>query len=948
MKTCTQSKLALAFGLALGLPAALLAQAAPSAPPAPAKDEEVVKLETFVVNTDKDTGYIAVDSLAGGRTNTPIKLTSASISSLTRTFIDDLGIQNVREALKWSPNVVPEDPNAGKGFGGSAFHDWAFNYRGAGAGEQGGPGPTRNYFSFFQSQDSYNIERVEFLHGPNSIIFGLGTVGGQLSTYTKLPRLDKDFIKPGVVVDSNRSVRFELDVNRRISDNLAVRVNAVNDNNNGWRENDVNKLSAGDVALIYKIGDNTQIRIEGEYAKIHKTLISTTIGDKLSGWDGVTASQTWGAAPTGGSARTEHIQNAGAWGDWLNPFWVYIPGLGSKSLMGWAGGWASTTSQTETWAALNYAPNKGWYPSKIKLPWHSTYVSTDKIPVLPSRDWSYGSGQSDIDYRDFTAFIDHKINENFDFSASFYRYTDSQTAKDYEGTGGAAIDINKQLPDGSTNPNYGKAFADFFLSKQTQSRAVTEARAQLNYHFNPTLFGVTWKQLFSASTSTKELKQSARQYLGQVGNGTTITNPADWVQNMIWGRIYLDHPNQVMNAPEVAPNGRAISYMPKADGYWFDFDDTFKPKDVAIMSQSRFFDDALSVTLGARKEKYTEHLRELRRGPNLTDHIVDESKDADTLSAGAVYFHSSGVGVVANMSKNIQPPHAGSQPLLSGKRPDPERGKGLEYGLRYSSSDGKYYATLLRYDTKSEGHLVENPTALRNIWQKYNLALGNPTESGNGGIAFSDTTSLDVTGYEFEITANPTKNLRLQASYGKPDAKIVDYYPGSRQYFAANLGTWNGVVNNAALDQSRRNDLRAAIADVQNALDQAKPGAKNLGLVKYTAALFANYTFTGETLKGFSAGGGVSYTGRSYAGILDSKEYYGTAVTNTSAVFAYETKIYGIPTHIALNIDNVLDKKDPIVTSYHWGYTDEAGNHIRDGYYFQAPRTFRLSARFTF
>ena len=932
--------------LVLASTASLMAQTAP-APQAVDPAEKTIVLETFVVNTEKDNGYIAVDSLAGGRTNTPIKFTPSSISSLTRAFIDDLGIQNVREALKWAPNVVPEDPNAGKGFGGSAFHDWAFNYRGAGAGEQGGPGPTRNYFSFYQNQDAYNVERIELLRGPNSIIFGLGTVGGSLSSYTKIPRADKDFVETNLTVDDSRSVRLTLDMNRRINDSVALRINAVDDNNHGWRKNDVNKIKAADVALLYKISDNTTFRVEGEYAKVFHTLISSSIGDKLSGWDGTTASQTWGATPTG-SARTEHIQNAGAWGDWLNPFWVYIPSLGSNALMGWNGGWASTTSQTETWAALNYQPVKGWYPAQVKLPWHSTYASTAKVPVLPSRDWSWGNGQSNSEYKDITAYLDHKFSNNLEGTASIYRYIDTQTAKDYEGTGGAAIDINKQLPNGTSNPNFGKAFADFFLSKQTQSRSTTEARGQLNYHFDSTLFGAAWKQVFSVSASSKDLKQSARQYLGQVGNGTTITNPADWVQNMIWGRIYLDSPNQIMNAPEVAPNGRAIAYLPKADGYWFDFDDTFKLKDYAFMSQSRFFDDQLSITLGARRDQYTEHLRELRRGPNLTDNVVNESKSANTYSAGGLYYLKSGFGIIANYSKNIQPPHAGSQPYLDGSRPNPEAGKGLEYGFRYSPGDGKYYVTLIRYDTKSVGHLVENPVGIRGIWQQFNNAKGLPTDSGSGNIAFSDTTSLDVTGYEFEITANPTRNLRLQANFGKPDATIVDYYPGSRAYVAANLAGWNAVVNNNALDASKRDNLRAAIAGVQNALAQALPGAKNQGLVKYTASFFANYTFTGEALKGFSAGAGVAYTGKAYAGIFDNQEYFGSTVTNTNAVLAYETKFGRIPTRFALNIDNVLGRTAPIVTSYHWGYTGTDGIHIADGYYLPAPRTFRLSMRLTF
>ena len=159
--------------LALAPAAALVAQSAPSGP-----NQDTVVLESFVVNTDKDAGYIAVDSLAGGRTATPIKLTPTAISSLTRAFLDDVAITDVREALKWSVNVIPSDLNAGKSS--SPFNDWDFNFRGAGQSLQGGSGPTRNYFTFYQSADTYNIERLEFDRGPNSILFGVGTIGGAI------------------------------------------------------------------------------------------------------------------------------------------------------------------------------------------------------------------------------------------------------------------------------------------------------------------------------------------------------------------------------------------------------------------------------------------------------------------------------------------------------------------------------------------------------------------------------------------------------------------------------------------------------------------------------------------------------------------------------------------------------------------------------------------------
>ena len=228
------------------------------------------------------------------------------------------------------------------------------------------------------------------------------------------------------------------------------------------------------------------------------------------------------------------------------------------------------------------------------------------------------------------------------------------------------------------------------------------------------------------------------------------------------------------------------------------------------------------------------------------------------------------------------------------------------------------------------------------------LAQGLPQDTGGGSLAFSDTTSLDVSGYEFELTANPTPNLRLQASYGRPDSRIVDYYPGSRAYFAANSAAWNAVLNNESLDPVLRNDLRTKLAEVQDKLDQSVPGTRQERLVDYTASLFANYTFTQDALDGFSIGAGISQTGSAYAATYEGEEYFGTKIESTYAVLAYETDWGRARVRLALNIDNILGDTDPIITSYHWGYADRSGTHIPDGYYFQNPRTYRLTARFTF
>lgn len=932
----------------------------PAAPAATAADQPIV-LERFTVDVTRDQGYVAVDSLAGGRTNTPIRLTPAAMSSVTRAFIDDLAIQDVREALKWAPNVLPEDPLAGRGFGGQAFHPWAFSFRGVGSGQQGGAGPTRNYFTFFENADAYNIERVEFTRGPNGILFGLGTVGGTLSTYTKIPRLDKTFLSTAVIADDNGSLRFELDYNLAATEKLALRVNALHDEAQGWRNGDETKKRAIDVAALYKLAESTTLRLEVEGFRSTQSLVSTTIGDKASGWDGQTVSETWGAAPTG-AARTTRIANAGAWGDGLSPFPVYVPRLsGNQRLQLWGewtndpdpanpgqtvrtyhGGYASTNSLVDIGSGLNWAPYDGWYPDEIKLPWQTEWSSTAGIPLRPSRDWTYGHGRGTNDYENLTLFLDHSFNESFDLQLGFFTYDTETTARDYEGTGGAAIDINRQLPDGTANPNFGKAFADFFMAKQVQKRAVDEFRAQLNYKYDGELFGQRFNQLLAGSASQRTTKTAARQYLAQVVNGTWPAN--DWAWNMVWGRIYLDQPNHFVDIPE-GVNGYTVAYAP-ARGYWFDFDDEFELTSYALFSNTRLFDDDLSIVLGLRRDEYDEHLVSYRRGPNFTDSTADESDSGMTYTAGAVYYFG-WLGVFANYSENLLPPNAGSQPYLSGERPGPEQNEGYDYGLRVSTKDGKYYASISRYDSTSANRNVENPIGIRGVWQKYNLARGVSQDDGFGGLAYSDTTAMEARGYEFEITANPLSNLRIQANYTRPETEIVDFYPMSRAHVDANLATWNQQLANTT-DPTRQSELRNEISRVQDSLAQSVAGAPQRRSVDYTASVFANYTFLADALDGFSIGAGASYTGKPYAGSYAGEEYFGSSVRSFSAVLAYETTIGRAKARFAVNVENLFDYDEPLVIDYHGDYVGRDGRHIRNAYYYQTPRMLRFTARFTF
>ena len=131
------------------------AQTAPAAKATAEKNDAEV-LNPFQVSTDKDTGYVAANSLAGGRADTPLKLTPASISVMTQEFMDDFNITNITQAIDWGVNVQMRDQAT---LDSSPFGQFEVNFRAAG-GSQGIP--TRNYFRFYFNSDSYNTGRLEF------------------------------------------------------------------------------------------------------------------------------------------------------------------------------------------------------------------------------------------------------------------------------------------------------------------------------------------------------------------------------------------------------------------------------------------------------------------------------------------------------------------------------------------------------------------------------------------------------------------------------------------------------------------------------------------------------------------------------------------------------------------------------------------------------------------
>ena len=156
--------------------------AAEQTTPAP---EGAVTLTPFEVNSDRDTGFAAASSLAGGRLASDLRDTPAAFSVINREFIEALNLTDLMQAQNWATGSTFQSDIGTFNF---TTFTVRYNSRGVSAGQQ-----LRNFFPVNGDNDSYALERFDFGRGANSIVFGNGSLGGVSSSTTKRARTDRAF-----------------------------------------------------------------------------------------------------------------------------------------------------------------------------------------------------------------------------------------------------------------------------------------------------------------------------------------------------------------------------------------------------------------------------------------------------------------------------------------------------------------------------------------------------------------------------------------------------------------------------------------------------------------------------------------------------------------------------------------------------------------------------------
>ena len=463
---------------ALALP--LLAQVAPKAPVSVATDTPAVTLSPFTVSTDRDVGFVATSSLAGGRLASDLADTPAAYSVITREFIDALNIVDLAQALEWTVNTNANNDN---GANLTFASPTTYTTRGVGSST-----PQRNFFPFYLNFDSYNLERFDFSRGPNSVLFGNGNIAGSANVVTKQARFGRPVREIRTSFGSWDTERASLDVNQPLGENAAVRANAVWQSGRGWRDRDFSKVKGVSLTGSMRVGKATEIRLEGEYGENSRMSGFSNVNDSFAGWDGTSTFDTpLLATPTNNNARGV-TRNA------ATGFFVYAPASGLNSVMNYqntaltlgAGAntavpiagkfFAGTTvnaSGADLLNSLNLPDDRftnAIRGSQFRIPGRAFSPSFD-APVFWQR------------YHDTALYLNHSVGKSLFFELALDKNYSFRAAEITLNRGlvTTLIDINKNLPNGAPNPNFLQPYSEANRQQNPRNTDAKNLRGAIAY-----------------------------------------------------------------------------------------------------------------------------------------------------------------------------------------------------------------------------------------------------------------------------------------------------------------------------------------------------------------------------------------------------------------------------------------------------------------------------------
>lgn len=198
-------------------------------------------------------GYVEKASVSVMKTDTLLRDTPQSVTVITRQLMNDQAMQSIADAIRYVPGIVTAQ--------GEGNRDTAVFRGNSSTGDFYIDG-MRDDVQYYR--DFYNIDSVEAIKGANAMIFGRGGSGGVINRVSKQAGW-APVREATASVGSHGHKRAAVDVGGAISADVAVRVNAMAEQSDSYRNGVELERKGINPTMTLRAGKNTSVSLGYEH-----------------------------------------------------------------------------------------------------------------------------------------------------------------------------------------------------------------------------------------------------------------------------------------------------------------------------------------------------------------------------------------------------------------------------------------------------------------------------------------------------------------------------------------------------------------------------------------------------------------------------------------------------------------------------------------------------------
>ena len=198
-------------------------------------------------------GYAAKRTSTATKTDTLLRDTPQAITVVTEELMRDQAVQNMADVIRYVPGIVTAQ--------GEGNRDTVI-FRGNSSTSDFYVDGMRDDVQYYR--DFYNIDSVEAIKGPNAMIFGRGGSGGVINRVSKKAQWN-DVREVSFGVGSNNARRATADLGVAVNDNVALRVNAMVEESDSFRDGVSVKRSGINPTVALRVNADTRVVLGYEH-----------------------------------------------------------------------------------------------------------------------------------------------------------------------------------------------------------------------------------------------------------------------------------------------------------------------------------------------------------------------------------------------------------------------------------------------------------------------------------------------------------------------------------------------------------------------------------------------------------------------------------------------------------------------------------------------------------